>query len=73
MATSFWGYGYQAWIFPGGQGRFALLGVRGQAIFVDPRSRLVLIHTAVRKRSTDNEGGRELTVLWQALVRDLGG
>ena len=35
-ATPFFGYGYQAWIFPGERRMFALLGVRGQAIFVDP-------------------------------------
>jgi hypothetical protein len=28
IATPFFGYGYQTWIFPGQQRRFALLGVR---------------------------------------------
>jgi hypothetical protein len=28
---------------------FALLGLRGQAIYVDPASKLVLVHTAVRR------------------------
>ena len=40
------GYGYQTWLI-GGKGRqFALRGLRGQAIFVDPASKLVLVHTS---------------------------
>jgi hypothetical protein len=31
VATPFFGYGYQTWIFPGERRMFALLGVRGQA------------------------------------------
>jgi hypothetical protein len=49
----------------------ALLGVRGQAIFVDPASRLVMVHTAVRARPTD-PGGREAAALWHGLVAALG-
>jgi len=71
LATPFFGYGYQTWIFPSEQRRFAFLGVRGQSIFVDPQSRLVMVHTAVRKLPRD-PGARETTVLWQALVRTLG-
>ena len=35
-ATPYFGYGYQFWLFPGEKRRFALLGVYGQSIFVDP-------------------------------------
>jgi len=72
-ATPFFGYGYQAWIFPGGRGSFAFLGVRGQSIFVDPRSRLVMVHAAVRKQPAAGGSRRESMMLWQALVRELGG
>jgi hypothetical protein len=52
---------------------FAFQGVRGQAICVDPRSRLVIVHTAaVRKQSVD-PGGREAGAFWGAVVRQLGG
>jgi CubicO group peptidase (beta-lactamase class C family) len=47
------GYGYQIWILAGERRMFALRGVRGQAIFVDPASRLVMVHTAVRKQARD--------------------
>jgi CubicO group peptidase (beta-lactamase class C family) len=70
-ATPFFGYGYQTWIFPGERRMFAFLGVRGQAIYVDPQSRLVLVHTAVRKQSVD-PGSRETGALWQSVVRTLG-
>jgi len=72
-ATSFFGYGYQTWIFPGQRRMFALLGVRGQSIFVDPQSRLVMVHTAVRKQEAAGPGPRESTALWAAAVRQLGG
>ena len=71
-ATPFFGYGYQTWIFPGDRRMFAFLGVRGQAIYVDPASRLVLVTTAVRKLPRD-PGAAETVALWRAVVRDLGG
>jgi CubicO group peptidase (beta-lactamase class C family) len=70
-ATPFFGYGYQTWIFPGDRRMFAFLGVRGQAIYVDPASRLVLVTTAVRKLPRD-PGAAETVALWRAIVRDLG-
>jgi CubicO group peptidase (beta-lactamase class C family) len=72
VATPFFGYGYQIWIFPGERRMFALLGVRGQAIFVDPQSRLVMVHAAVRKQPVD-PGTREAVALWRGVVRQLGG
>lgn len=61
-ATPFYGYGYQTWLLPPPGRMFALLGVFGQTIFVDPASKLVLVHTAAR----------ELVSLWYALVSDHG-
>jgi CubicO group peptidase (beta-lactamase class C family) len=68
-ATGF-GYGYQTWIVPGERRMFALIGVHGQAIYVDPASRLVMVHTAVRERADDpNE---ETIALWRSVVDVLG-
>lgn len=61
-----YGYGFQAWIFPDNDGSFAFLGVRGQTIFVDPARRLVMVHTAVRPDARD-PGGAETTALWRGL------
>jgi CubicO group peptidase (beta-lactamase class C family) len=71
-ATPYFGYGYQTWIFPGERRMFAFLGVRGQTIFVDPQSTLVMVHTAVRKQPSNDPGGREAVALWMAAVRQLG-
>jgi CubicO group peptidase (beta-lactamase class C family) len=77
VATRFWGCGYLTWIFPplpGLEGRrlFALHGVHGQAIYVDPVAKLVLVHTAVRKMPAADPGIAELIALWAALVRQEG-
>ena len=60
------GYGYQTWIFPGERRMFALLGVHGQAIYVDPSSRLVMVHTAVYKEAGDPI--REAYAVWRGVV-----
>jgi len=62
------GYGLQTWIFPVAEGGFALLGVRGQAIFIDPSRRLALVHTAVRPDARD-PGGADLAALWRGVKR----
>jgi CubicO group peptidase (beta-lactamase class C family) len=68
-ATPYFGYGYQTWIFPGDQRMFALLGLRGQAIYVDPASKLVLVHTAVRR--LPDPSIVELGALWAGIRRQL--
>jgi CubicO group peptidase (beta-lactamase class C family) len=73
-ATPYFGYGYQFWTFPGATRRFALLGVYGQSIFVDPGLKLVMVVTAAAK--TANVGkeplGRERDAAWRGLVRKYG-
>ncbi len=71
-ATKFYGYGYQVWILPGPRRQFALLGVHGQTILVDPRAKLVLVHTAVRPQASRDPMAQELLVLWNALVAQEG-
>jgi len=67
-ATPYFGYGYQTWLFPGPRRQFALLGIHGQAIFVDPAARLVLAHTAVRVKPSRDPAAAELVALWNALA-----
>ena len=47
VASKFNGYGYQTWLIRKDQPFFALFGVRGQGVYVDPVSKLVIVHTAV--------------------------
>lgn len=65
-----YGYGYQTWVFPANDGSFALLGVRGQTLFVDPARRLVLVHLAVRPEARD-PGGADTTALWRGVKASL--
>jgi CubicO group peptidase (beta-lactamase class C family) len=69
-ATSYYGYGYQTWILPGDRRMFAAIGAHGQAIFVDPASRLVMVHTSVSKEPADLLV--EARALWRGVVEALG-
>jgi CubicO group peptidase (beta-lactamase class C family) len=74
-ATPFggYGYGYQTWILPGQRRMFLLWGTRGQRIYVDPQSKLVMVNTAVHKLPLDRSPLQEMDALWSALIRQLGG
>jgi CubicO group peptidase (beta-lactamase class C family) len=71
VATPFDGYGYQVWIQSGSERRFALKGLRGQYILVDPASKLVMVHTAVRLNPND-PANAETRALFDAVVQQLG-
>ena len=69
-ATPYFGYGYQFWIFPGEHRRFAMLGVYGQSIFVDPELKLVMVQTGANATA---EAGRnslsaERDEFWRGVV-----
>ena len=72
-ATPNEGYGYQTWILPGERRAFMLWGAHGQRIYVDPRSKLVMVNTAVQKLGVGNRQLLEMGAFWAALVRQLGG
>lgn len=73
-ATPFFGYGYQFWTFPAEKRRFALLGVYGQSIFVDPELKLVLVITgAARNASVGKESfAAERGAFWRGVVAKYG-
>jgi CubicO group peptidase (beta-lactamase class C family) len=74
MATPYFGYGYQFWLFPGTTRRFALLGAYGQTIFVDPQLRLALVITAAQRDpiSATDGFGEERYWLFRSLVERYG-
>ena len=71
VATHFDGYGYQVWIQSGSRRIFVLKGLHGQFIFVDPGSKLIMVHTAVRQKPSD-PANAETRALWDAVVQELG-
>ena len=70
------GYGYQVWLLPGAHRRFVLLGIHGQAIYVDPALKLVMVHLAVgadaRGDASGAHLGRERDALWRGVVAHYG-
>jgi CubicO group peptidase (beta-lactamase class C family) len=65
------GYGYQTWIVDERRRQFMLRGFRGQAIYVDPKAKLVMVHT---RAGTTNDGGTgETLALWNGVVDTLSG
>jgi CubicO group peptidase (beta-lactamase class C family) len=70
-ANPIFGYGYQVWLLPVERRMFALQGMDGQRISVDPGSKLVLVQTAV-STSDHDPGMREIYASWYALVAQHG-
>lgn len=74
--STYLGYGLQTWLLPGSHRRFALLGIYGQAIMVDPELKLVVVHMAVGKdASGDASGtgmGAERDAMWRGIVARYG-
>ena len=73
-ATSYFGYGYQFWLYPGEKRRFALLGVYGQSIFVDPELKLVMVMTAAAKNASAGKESFavERDAVWRAAIGKYG-
>ncbi len=73
-ATPYFGYGYQFWLYPGEKRRFALIGVYGQLIFVDPEQKLVVVQTAANAtaKSSNTSLAREADAFWRGIVRHYG-
>jgi CubicO group peptidase (beta-lactamase class C family) len=69
--STYFGYGLQTWIMPGSHRRFALLGIYGQAIFVDPDLKLVVVHTGVGKDASGDASGNHFGLERDALLRGI--
>lgn len=74
QATPYFGYGYQFWLYPGAKRRFALIGVFGQAMFIDPELHLVMLMTAANATASAAETSlaRERDALWRGVVQHYG-
>ena len=74
--STYYGYGYQVWLLPGAHRRFVLQGIYGQAIFVDPQLKLVMVHLAVGAEARGDASGahlgKERDALWRGVVAQYG-
>jgi CubicO group peptidase (beta-lactamase class C family) len=70
-ATPFMGYGYQFWLYPGQRRRFAMLGVHGQSILIDPEIKLVVVQTGANatEQAGETSLGREREAFWRGVLR----
>lgn len=73
-ATPYYGYNYQFWIFPTDKRRFAMIGVYGQMIFIDPELKLVMVQTAANATAKAGETtlGKNADAFWRGVVRQYG-
>lgn len=74
--STYSGYGLQTWLLPGTHRHFALYGIYGQAIFVDPDLDIVMVHTAVNKDASGDASGTHMSaerdVLFRGVVAHYG-
>jgi CubicO group peptidase (beta-lactamase class C family) len=73
-ATPYYGYNYQFWTFPTDKRRFAMLGVYGQMIFVDPELKLVMVQTTANATAKAGETtlGKNADAFWRGVVKQYG-
>ena len=71
-ATPYYGYGYLFWLLPFHSRTFALLGIYGQSLFVQPESKIVLVHTAVYPEPRKVDAVAECDALWRGVLVALG-
>jgi len=74
QATPYFGYGYQFWIFPGKPRRFAMLGIFGQMVFVDPGLKLVMVQMSANATplASQTSLAREADAFWRGLLAYYG-
>jgi CubicO group peptidase (beta-lactamase class C family) len=71
VATKHNGYGYQTWLIDPGKRYFALLGLRGQAVMIDPETRTVVVHTAVHATQRQLDARAEQFSLFYGVLNSL--
>jgi CubicO group peptidase (beta-lactamase class C family) len=76
IATPYMGYGYQVWLLPNKVRTFALQGIHGQHIFVQPDNKIVMVQTSVNQMASGRQDLRPYQyrdALWSGILRSLGG
>lgn len=75
-ATPYFGYGYQFWLLPLKARTFALQGIHGQTVYVQPSTGVVMVLTSVWEQASgkqDVQPYEERDALWRGVLQSLGG
>ena len=75
-ATPYFGYGYQFWLMPFKDRTFAMQGIHGQTVYVQPSSGIVLVLTSVWESASGKQNAQpyeERDALWRGVLHSLGG
>ena len=76
IATPYFGYGYQFWLLPMKARTFAMQGIHGQTLYVQPATGVVMVLTSVWEQASgrqDLQPYQERDALWRGVLRSLGG
>ncbi|MDB5967290.1 MAG: class beta-lactamase-related serine hydrolase [Polaromonas sp.] len=75
-ATPYLGYGYQFWLLPLQERTFAMQGIHGQTLYVQPASGIVMVLTSVWPQASGKQNPQpyeERDALWRGVLQSLGG
>lgn len=76
VATPYFGYGYQFWLMPHKERTFAMQGIHGQTLYVQPSTGVVLVLTSVWEGASGRQDPlpyQERDALWRGVLQSLGG
>jgi CubicO group peptidase (beta-lactamase class C family) len=76
VATPYFGYGYQTWLQPNKTRTFALQGIHGQSMLIQPSSQIVIVQTSVNAKPSGQQDMRPYqyrAAFWAGVLRSLGG
>ena len=76
VATSYLGYGYQVWLLPNKTRTFALQGIHGQSVLVQPATQIVVVTTSVHQKPSGQQDMRPYQLraaFWSGVLQSLGG
>jgi CubicO group peptidase (beta-lactamase class C family) len=75
-ATPYFGYGYQFWLLPLRERTFAMQGIHGQTVYMQPSSGVVMVLTSVWESASGRQDAQpyeERDALWRGVLQSLGG
>jgi CubicO group peptidase (beta-lactamase class C family) len=76
VATPYFGYGYQVWLQPNKTRTFALQGIHGQSMLIQPASQIVIVQTSVNAKPSGQQDLRPYQIrnaFWVGVLKSLGG